>query len=44
MRYEKRSDMARDRRESHRTRNTMTQLIHKGMKNWKDIEPLYTPE
>ena len=44
MRYEKRSDMARDRRENHRTRNTMTQLIHKRMKNWQDIEPLYTPE
>ena len=43
MQYQKRSDMARDRRENHRTRNAMTQLIHKRMKNWADIEDLYEP-
>lgn len=43
MRYEKRTDMATDRREGRRTRNTLTHLIHKRAKNWADIEPLYEP-
>ena len=41
MQYEKRSSMQRDREEDHRTRNSMTTLIHKGGRKWSDIEGLY---
>ncbi|MBI3973019.1 MAG: sulfatase-like hydrolase/transferase [Chloroflexi bacterium] len=43
MHYEKRSDMASDRREDARSRNSMTRLLHKGMKRWPDLAPLYVP-
>ncbi|MFW6162721.1 MAG: sulfatase [Planctomycetota bacterium] len=43
MQYEKRSDAARDRAETHRTRNAMTRLLHKRATPWADIEELYEP-
>jgi len=43
MNYQKKTDAAYDRRESYRTRNCFTRLLHKGMKKWSDLEPLYKP-
>jgi arylsulfatase A-like enzyme len=43
MDYSKKSDAAYDRVESHRTRNTFSRLLHKGMVNWRDLDPLYKP-
>ena len=39
--FRKKTDVATDRREDALTRNSLTRLIHKGMKSWSDIAPLY---
>jgi arylsulfatase A-like enzyme len=41
--YGKESDTAQDRRIDHQTRNSVTRQIHKGMKRWPDLAPLYVP-
>jgi choline-sulfatase/uncharacterized sulfatase len=41
--YAKKSDFPADRRLESRTRNCLTHLIHKGMKRWSDVAPLYKP-
>jgi len=41
MRYEKRTDAHTDRREGRRTRNSFTSLLHKGMRRWSELAPLY---
>jgi len=41
MNYEKKSNTQTDRERSRQTCNSFTSLLHKGMKNWSDIEPLY---
>jgi arylsulfatase A-like enzyme len=43
-RYDKRTDTAADRRLGHRTRNSFTRLLHKEMKRWPDLAPLYQPD
>jgi choline-sulfatase/uncharacterized sulfatase len=39
--YTKKSDLQRDAAIDHETRNTFARLIHKGMRNWSEIEGLY---
>jgi len=39
--FRKKTDVASDRHEDSLARNSLTRLIHKGMKSWSDIAPLY---
>jgi hypothetical protein len=41
--YGKESDTAQDRHIDHQTRNSVTRQLHKGMKRWPDLVPLYLP-
>jgi arylsulfatase A-like enzyme len=41
MRYEKKTEVASDRRQEARTRNAPTRLLHKGMKRWSDLAQLH---
>jgi choline-sulfatase/uncharacterized sulfatase len=41
--YAKKSDFQMDRRLESQTRNCLSHLIHKGLKKWSDVAPLYKP-